>query len=408
MSEEKIEFPQDFLWGVSTSAYQIEGGIVNDWSQWENSPARKKELERQGKNPQDYICGRACDSYHRYKEDLDLAVSLNCGAYRMGVEWARIESREGEFDDQEIEHYKKVLDEAKKRNLQVVLTLWHWTNPTWVAEKGGWANKEVVKDFTRYAAAIIKELGDRVDYWVTLNEPMVHISNGYLSGKFPPNKKNIFQARRTFNNLVRAHNKTYKLIHQFYPDSRVSITKLTNDFQPARRWCPIEAGLAKLFHYFWNERFLRRIKDNLDYIGVDYYFHDRIIWHPPFKQNKNKQVTDMGWEIYPKGIYNVLKYLSKYDKPLLILENGLADAKDNKRADFIQEHLQYVYQAIQEGVDARGYFHWSLLDNFEWAEGFWPKFGLYEVDRNTFERRPRESSRVYAEICETNKLRIKN
>jgi beta-glucosidase len=146
----------------------------------------------------------------------------------------------------------------------------------------------------------------------------------------------------------------------------------------------------------------------MDYIGVDYYFHDRIIWMPPFKKNKNERVTDMGWEIYPRGIYNVLKYLSGYQKPLIVLENGLADAKDEKRADFIKDHLCYVRQAMDEGADVRGYFHWSLLDNFEWAEGFWPKFGLYEVDRNTFERRPRDSAKVYAKICETGKLGITN
>lgn len=407
MSKKTIQFPQNFLWGTSTSAYQIEGGITNDWSRWEHSAERKEQLRKEGKDPKDHICGQACDSYNRYEEDLDLVTDLGCGAYRMGVEWARIEPEEGKFDEKEIEHYKKVLDEAKKRNLQIVLTLWHWTNPVWVAEKGGWTNPETVQDFTRYATTIIKELGDRVDYWVTLNEPMVHIVNGHLSGKFPPNKKSLFQARQVFNNLAEAHRKTYKLIHQFYPDSWVSITKLTNDFQPARKWCFVERGVAKLFHYFWNERFLRRIKDHLDYIGVDYYFHDRIIWRPPFKKNKNERVTDMGWEIYPKGLYNVLKYLFSYQKPLLILENGLADEADKKRAKFIKEHLYYVHQAIQEGVDVRGYFYWSLLDNFEWAEGWWPKFGLHEVDENTFERIPRKSAKVYAEICKTGKIDIR-
>ncbi len=408
MSKDIIQFPKNFLWGTSTSAYQIEGGITNDWSEWETSLERKKKLQKQGRDLEEYICGKACDSYNRYEEDLDMVASLNCNAYRMGVEWARIEPEEGKFNEAEIEHYKKVLDEAKKKNLKIVLTLWHWTNPVWLANKGGWTNKEVVNYFTRYVSTIIKELGDRVDYWVTLNEPMIHVSNRYLTGEFPFNKKNYFQFYKVLNNLIKAHKKIYKLIHQFYPDSWVSITKLTNDFQPARKWCLIEKGLAKLFHYNWNEKFLRRIKDHLDYIGVDYYFHDRIIWRPPFKKNKNKQVTDMGWEIYPRGIYNTLKYLSKYEKPLIILENGLADAQDDKRSDFIRNHLYYVHRAIQEGVDVQGYFYWSLLDNFEWTEGFWPKFGLYEVDRNTFERKPRESAKIYARICRSGKLEIKN
>ena len=404
MNQEKIlKFPKDFLWGTSTSAYQIEGGIVNDWSEWEKERVKSKKL-----NKENFICGKACDSYNRYKEDIKLVKNLNCKAYRFSIEWARIEPEQGKFNMKEIEHYKKVLKAAKDRNLKVVLTLWHWTNPIWLAEIGGWGNKKVVDYFARYTELIVKELGELVDYWVILNEPMVHVANGYITGKFPPNKKCIFKANKVFKNLVKAHNASHKIIHEKYSRAKVSITALINYFEPAHKWCPLDRGLAKIAHYFWNDRFLQKIKNNIDYIGFDYYFHDRIFWLPPFKKNKNKKMTDMGWEIYPKGIYHVLKYLSKFGKPIYIMENGLADKEDKYRVEFIKEHLKYIHQAIQEGADVRGYFYWSLLDNFEWAHGYAPKFGLYKVDRKTFERTARSSAAVYADICKNNQMIINN
>ncbi|MFH1661579.1 MAG: glycoside hydrolase family 1 protein [Candidatus Falkowbacteria bacterium] len=390
MSKQKeLKFPKNFLWGTSTSAYQVEGGIKNDWSD-------------SGRD-----AGKACDSYNRYGEDFDLAKKLNNNAIRFGIEWARIEPEEGKFNMKEIEHYRKVLESAKKRNLKIVLTLWHWTNPIWLAEIGGWGNKKVIEYFSRYTKLIVDELGDYVDYWVTLNEPMVHVANGYTNGKFPPNRKNIFKANSVLKNLANSHNASYKIIHKKYPRAKVSITALINYFEPARKWFPDEILFAGLFHYFWNDRFLQKIKNHIDYIGVDYYFHDRIVWYPPFKKNLNKKTTDLGWEIFPEGIYHVLKYLKKYHKPILILENGLADERDKYRADFIKDHLFYVHKAISEGVPVRGYFHWSLLDNFEWAEGYGPKFGLYSVDGKTFARKPRPSVKEYNAICRSNSIKIK-
>ena len=404
--KQALKFPDGFLWGTSTSAYQVEGGIMNDWSQWEKSGKRMLKLMKQGKNPNHFICGQACDSYNRYKEDLELAASLNNNAIRFGLEWSRIQPKKDTWDVGAINHYRDVLAEAKKRGLKTVVTLWHWTNPAWVAKEKGWVNNNNIKHYLRYVDLVIKELGADIDYWVTLNEPMVHVVNGYINGKFPPEKRNIFKAKSVFDNLAKAHIEAYKKIHNYFPKAQVSITKLTNYFEPARKWCPAEIGLAKLLNYLANTKFLNKITNHLDYIGLDYYFYDRIVWYPPFKKNKNKRVTDMGWEIYPEGIYHVLKYLAKFNKPILILENGLADTEDKYRADFIREHLYYMHQAIEGGVDVQGYFYWSLLDNFEWADGYGPKFGLYEVDRKTFERTPRSSAKVYAKICTNNAVEI--
>lgn len=400
--EEVLEFPEGFLWGTSTSAYQVEGGITNDWSEWEKSEERIVSLQKKGLNPDDFSCGQACDSYHLYKEDLKCAQDLNTNAIRFGIEWARIEPNKDTWDVREIDHYLDVMKEAKKNGFKVVCTLWHWTNPVWFAQEGGWSNKKSIYYFERYVDLIVKEMGSYVDYWVTLNEPLVHVANGYITGRFPPNKRNIFKADKVFNNLVDAHNKAYDLIHNHYPDSQVSITGLLNYYEPANRWNPIEIGISKIAHYFANHRFLKKIEKKIDYIGFDYYFHDRIVWHPPFKKNKNVEVNDMGWEIFPEGIYHVLKYLHSFKKPIIVLENGIPDAEDSKRVEFIREHIYYVYQAMSEGVDVRGYFYWSLLDNFEWADGFGPKFGLYSVDKNTRTRKMKASAQVYADICKNN------
>lgn len=381
-----LKFPEGFLWGSSNSAYQVEGGIENcDWGS---------------------RAGSACDHYNRYEQDFDWLEKFNQNAYRFSIEWSRIEPEPGKFNQKEIEHYRKVLLALKKRNIKSIVTLWHWTNPIWFIKMGGWTNKKAVKHFENYIKTIARELGDLIDFWVTLNEPMVYIS-GYSTGKFPPfQKRNIFKARKVFNNLIKAHQKSYQIIHKKYPKAQVSITKLTNYFEPARKWCPMEIFFAWIGHFLWNHWFLKRIKSQLDYIGLDYYFHHRIVWYPPFIRSLKKKTTDIGWEIYPKGIYYVLKYLSKFQKPIYILENGLADAKDKQRKDFIKDHLIWIHKAVEEGIDVRGYFYWSLMDNFEWAQGFKPRFGFIEIDYKTMGRKPRPSAYYYAKICKSNSLKI--
>lgn len=402
----RYKFPDDFLWGTSTSAYQTEGGNINDWSRWEKTGKRILAMQKQGKTPSDYICNKACKSYELYKKDIDLAASLNTNSIRLGLEWSRLEPKKDAWNTEALNHYRDVLVEAKKHNLKIIITLWHWTSPTWVADEGGWVNKKVIEYYARYVEFIIQELGGAVDYWVTLNEPNIYIINSYLRGKFPPQKHNIFKAKKVFNNLLQAHKKAYKLIHKHFPQAQVSFTNLTNFFEPARKWCPVETGLAKLFDYFFNKRFLNSCRDYLDYIGLDYYFHDRIVWYPPFRKNINARTSDLGWEIYPEGLYYVLHDLAKFKKPIIILENGLADKDDNLRESFIKEHLYYAHKALQKGIEIKGYFHWSLLDNFEWAEGFGPKFGLYKFDKTSFERTPRPSAEIYAQICKNNILHI--
>ena len=403
----RLEFPRGFLWGTATSAYQTEGGIENDWSHWEKSMKRLQYLMKKNKPSIDYICGRACDSYNRFKEDLDLARGLNNNAIRFGLEWARIQPKKDTIDVEALNHYREVLREAKKRGLKTVVTLWHWTNPPWLARENGWENKNSVKHFASYADLVVKELGADIDYWVTINEPNMYVFGAYLHNQFPPQKWSIHLAIKAFLNLTKAHNRAYRIIHRHFPRARVGFTGLFNHIEPANGWNPVAIGLAAFLHYFWNDWLLRRTKGYFDFIGANYYFHDRIVAYPPFKMNRNEWVNDKGWEIYPKGIYCILKYLSKYRKPILITENGVADAEDRHREKFIERHLYWTHKAIEEGVDVRGYFHWSLLDNFEWADGWAPKFGLYALDRKTFARQARPSAAYYADICRKNRVKIR-
>lgn len=414
-----LKFPTGFLWGVSTSAYQIEGNIKNDWSEWEKKNAKLLANKahsnwqdwQQKKFPEmfevnNYICGQACNSFKLFEKDLECLIKLNCNSYRLGIEWARVEPEKGKIDIEAIENYRRMLKLLKNNNIKVILTLWHWTNPLWLAEEGGWENKKVIEYFSNFTKLILNELGKMVDYWVILNEPLMVIGHGYLDGKFPPNKKFNWKLFKVLNNFIKVQKKIYKLIHEKYPDSQVGVAMTTGAFTAANNFNPIEKLMAVMANYFRNHWFVRRINNYSDYIGVNYYHHNRLIWYPPFKKNLYEKITDRGWEIYPEGLYTVLKDYKKYNKPILILENGIADADDKQRADFIKDHLLFVYRAIVEGVDVRGYFYWSLLDNFEWAEGYWPKFGLFAVDKNTFVRTSRSSVEVYAEICKNNGYKI--
>lgn len=390
MKKKKLQFPENFYWGTATSAYQVEGGISNNWSM------------QGGK----YDAGIACDHYNRYEKDFNLAKKMSNNAHRFSIEWARIEPEEGKFNQKEIGHYKKVIKALRDRGLEPFVTIWHWTLPAWLAERGGLTNKDFPRYFKRYVEKIAEEYKDIVKFWVVLNEPMVPTGHGYIGGFFPPFKKmSIRKFLKAFFNLVKAYKAAYRAIHKLRTDSKVSISQMTNCFEPARKWCLVEIFISKLACLLHNDYFYFLIKDYVDFIGFSYYHHYRILWHPPFNKNLNKKKTDMGWEIYPKGIYYVLKHLSKYRKPIYITENGLADAKDNRRKNFIIQHLKWVHRAISEGVDVRGYFYWSLIDNFEWTYGFKPRFGLIKIDyKNNLKRIPRPSSKVYAKICKDNSV----
>jgi len=384
------KFPKGFLWGAAISAYQTEGGIENsDWS--EKFPA-----------------GKACDYYNRYEEYFDLAKELNHNVHRFSLEWPRIQPSEGKFDRQAIKHYRKVLLALKKRNIKSMVTIWHYTLPLWLAAKGGWSNSKSPEYFENYARFVAEELDDSVDFWTTLNEPAIYITLAYVKDRFPPQKKNSLLVPLVFLNFARAHKKTYKAIHEFNNKAKVGIAENYSYIDSYDKKSFLNNKMVSAWNFLNNHLFLNLTKNYHDYLGVNYYFHDRMkiapfSFPPLVTKNENKEVSDMGWEIFPEGIYYVLMDLKKYGLPIYITENGIADEGDKRRAKFITDHLKWTHKAIGEGADVRGYLHWSLFDNFEWDSGFAKRFGLIEIDyQNGLEAKIRPSAREYAKICREN------
>ncbi|MBI2450798.1 MAG: glycoside hydrolase family 1 protein [Parcubacteria group bacterium] len=416
----KLIFPENFYWGAATSAHQVEGGNKNDWTEWEFKNAQRLAKSAHKKNWPDYIAnptngefnplqkenyvsGWAVDHYNRFEEDFEIAKNLGHNAHRFSIEWSRIEPEQGKFNEKEIEHYRKVIEALKNRGLEPFVTLWHWTNPLWLSEIGGPKNKKFAFYFARYAQVIVKNFGDLVGFWLTINEPTSVIANSYFRGVWPPQEKSFLSVWSVYKNLAEAHNRTYETIHKINKEAKVGFANILHFNEPYNAKSFLDLIFSKIFHYFSNQKFYNLTGGKNDFLAVNYYFHNKIKF-PFYIKNENKIVSDLGWEIYPEGIYHILKNLAQYKLPIYVTENGVADSQDFLRENFIKEHLRYVHKAISEGVDVRGYFYWSLLDNFEWDKGFWPRFGLVEINYKTMERKIRQSAEFYAQVAKNNYL----
>ncbi len=410
----KLEFPKGFLWGAGTSSHQVEGNTDNDWDEWEvrtaNERARNsqtyfwwnpnwKKFESEATDPKNYIAGECCDHYNRFREDFDIAEELHHNAHRFSIEWSRVEPEEGKWNEREIEHYREVIRALRERNMEPFVTLLHFWIPKWLARKGGLASSEFATAFGRYSEKMAKELGSDIRFWITINEPDIHIGHAYLKAAWPPQKKNPILYFRALRNYIRAHKMAYEMIKKVCPNAQIGIAKHQISFIVARPTI-VNNLLKKTIDWWWNFYILEKKKDFQDFIGVNHYNRNTI--DNGFNKKTNVIKTDFGWDYYPESIYQSLVELKKYDKPIYITENGLADASDTLRQEFIPRALAAVHRAISEGVDVRGYLHWSLLDNSELAHGFWLRFGLVEVDRMTQTRTIRPSARIYAQIAKTN------
>lgn len=390
----RVEFPEGFRWGAATAAHQVEGDNTNsDW--W--------HAERNGTVP--YASGSACEHYSRYESDLDTAVEIGHNSHRLSVEWARIEPVQGEFDEVQIAHYVDVLRALKDRGLTSYVTLHHFTNPLWFAAQGGWTNREAPAHFERYVARIAGPLAPYVDYWLTFNEPTTVAQQGYLSGEWPPHARYAaHKALRIIDRQALAHKLAYRTLHRLVPDAVVGYTVALVNWRPIDPGSAIHRRMTRILTYFTNYRFSDQVGDETDLIGAQYYFTVLTSWRPRYPGAiTTAEKSDLGWDIVPEGMYDVVTDIwRRYRKPIHVTENGLADADDSRRERFLLAHLRELHRAMEDGADVRGYLHWSLLDNFEWAFGYAPRFGLISVDYDTQRRSIRPSARAFERIIRSN------
>jgi len=422
-----FEFSKNFMWGAATSSHQVEGNNVNnDWWQWEQNGKVKERS------------GSACDHWNRYREDFRIAKSLNHNAHRFSLEWSRIEPHEGQFNDAAIIHYREVIESLRSLGLEPVVTLHHFTLPVWLSQKGGWLFEGAPDLFARYVRKVVEELGEHVRYWITLNEPVAYVFKGYLMGEWPPGEKSYEKTLKALSHLLKGHVLAYDSIKEVNrklkrSSAQVGIAKHVLIFTPCspKSWKDrLSVSLRNaMFNHLFIKALIRgrifypglfRIRlpkaKTLDFIGLNYYTRD-FVHNEGFqipaifgdictlKHHRNVGKRNfLSWEIYPQGLYQLVKEFSQYKLPLLITENGVCIEHDAERFEFVKSHLIQLTRAMKEGAKVIGYLYWSLLDNYEWAEGYGPRFGLIEVDYETQSRKIRDSGKQFAEICRSGQI----
>ena len=429
MSGDRNLFPQHFLFGTATSATQVEGHCPDtDWYAFARQPGRI----RNGDTP-----AVACDQWHLWREDVALQARLGMQAHRLSIEWARVEPRPGEIVSAALDHYRAVLGALRDAGIEPMVTLHHFALPRWMADAGGLLSRELPERLARYTARVVGALGDLCTLWVTVNEPSVVAAQSYLLGAWPPAHKSPREAVVAHHRLLEAHVAMYRAVHAADAQgrARVGVAHHLRVIQPEHPERVGDRAASALMRRAFNDPFatalvegrmygrldallgsvLRprgfRVADargTQDFFGVNYYSRDMVRLSRAHAGElfiardvlPGAPVSDLGWEIYPAGLGALVReWAARSGLPVYVTENGIADAADAKRASFLVDHLAQVASAIADGVDVRGYFHWSLLDNFEWAEGYAPRFGLVEVDYATQARRVRPSGELYARIA---------
>ncbi|HNU92591.1 MAG TPA: glycoside hydrolase family 1 protein [Spirochaetota bacterium] len=400
---EKINFlfPAGFRWGSASSAFQVEGGCPHhDFYDW----ALKGRI-KDGTSPID-----AVRFWEYYKGDIALMKRMGHNAARIGIEWARIEPSESEFDEKALAHYRSILREMQRSGISPMLTLHHFANPMWLVRRGGWENPETADRYLRFVQKAAKALGDLVDIWITINEPSVYAVSAYLFGEFPPGKKSFRRCLKVMDVMIDAHVRAYSAIHEIHAGknwarARVGIAKHLRTFDPLRNGNPLDRLSARLMDKYFNNRYLERISAKgrtLDLFGINYYSGDlvkfpmNLLTRPELSKNK------LGWDIYPEGLYRVLRrYWDLYRLPIYITENGTCEDGDEIRPRYILDHLYQLHRAFKEGVEVAGYYHWSTLDNFELVDGLMSRFGLVHVDHGHPKRKRtlKRSGLMYGEIA---------
>ncbi len=410
MDKYKNQFPKNFLWGASTASHQVEGGNHNQWSVWELQYAQDlaktakdrlgwmpnwEHIKAQAEDPDNYISGRGVDHYKKYKEDFKLVKQLNLNSFRFGIEWSRLEPQEGKWDPAAFDYYRSYIKELKKQGIEPMLNIWHWTLPVWFADRGGFKKGENLKYWDRFVTKVSEEFAPLVRNIITINEPNVYTSHSYAMGWWPPQEKNWLNASFVIWNLVRAHKRAYRILKKRKPSLNIGVATQLANIQAKRPHNIIDQVMTKWMRYFWNWWFLNRINKYQDFVGFNFYFSD--YYRGVRRANPEVPTNDLGWYMEPEGLYQlILRVWARYQKPIIVTENGVADSDDQYRQWWLEETIVAMEKALSEGVKLVGYYHWSLLDNFEWAFGWWPNFGLVKVDRKTMRRELRPSAKWFA------------
>jgi len=411
-------WPRGFLWGTATAAHQVEGGNHNDWSRFEEEPGRIAQGERSG---------LAVDHWNRMAEDVALMTALKANAYRFSIEWSRVEPEEGRWDEAAWGRYGELLRLLSEARITPMVTLLHFSLPTWMADRGGIAAPDFGDRFAHFAGEAARRFGAEVELWCVLNEPNVQMYLGYVTGTWPPGKKSPAEAVQAAAGLLRAHAKGAKALRAASSRAKVGVAMNLAEFQPASRWSLPDwlaaRGAATSFDWAFYDsigagrvRFdspgfprvdeaLADLAGSADWFGANYYTRNLVHFSPAEPgmvalRTGTREQSDLHQEIYPEGLLTLLRTASKrYSLPIYVTENGIADSKGDKRGPYIRSHIHAVSRAIAEGIPVRGYFYWSLMDNFEWAEGFAPRFGLYGVDYTTLARTAAPGSEAFRDLA---------
>ncbi|MBM4427092.1 MAG: glycoside hydrolase family 1 protein [Chloroflexi bacterium] len=422
MPKETYHFPKGFLWGTATASHQVEGNNTNNnWHAWEEAGHTVHKS------------GAAADWWGgRWREDFDRAVETGQNAHRFSLEWSRIQPTPDSWDEEALEKYRLMLRGLRERNMTALVTLHHFTDPLWVMERGAWESEEIVPLFEKYVRKVVDALKEYTNLWVTINEPNVYALSGYGIGAFPPGKKDLKQAMRVLGNMIKGHAAAYRAIHELQPESRVGYALHYRPMVPRVSWSPLDRLMRNIRYNGVNMGFPSAIstgvmksplgnqnipeaKGTQDFLGLNYYSVDTV-WFDITKPGemfsnggypKDADMSDTGMIAnIATGIYDSIKWINRTypNLPIIITENGVEDFDDHLRPRYLAEHLHQVWRAVNFNWPVKGYFHWSLVDNFEWERGWTQRFGLWGLDIDTQKRIRRPSVDLYAEICKENGL----
>ena len=420
MPTASFHFPGGFLWGPATAAHQVEGNNTNNnWWKWE------QEGHTHDKS------GLACDWWSgRWEEDFDRAAEAGQNAHRLSVEWSRIQPAPDRWDEAALEQYRSMLRGLRDRNMTAMVTLHHFTDPLWLCEMGGWEEKTVVPLFEKFVRKTVEALKEYCSLWCTINEPNVYALEGYVDRKFPPGRSNFFRVFRVEANLLRGHAAAYRAIHSIQPEARVGFAHHHRPMAPRHPWFPLDV-LERNIHFntinmafpsgiltgvmrtpLGNTR-IPEAKGTQDFFGLNYYSMDTVAFdlrqpgelfgHRYYPKGSDIAEGGMNANL-PEGIFHSIKWARQFNVPILITENGIEDAKDTLRPRYMAGHIHQVWRAVNFNWPVRGYFWWTLVENFEWERGWTQRFGLWELDVETRTCCKRPSADLYAAICKENGL----